>query len=1292
MKRRNYFITLLAFIWVSTRAQTPSLYPYVVPNIDWIKYYSQTDGTESAPSTIDGNSSVYTTGYSGLNTAANLIVLKYDSTGVLNFSYSYNNGSSDIGKAIKVDNSGNVYVAGVSTGTTGNTQKDYIIIKLNSSGVSQWIKRYDRGVSNDDEATNLCVDGSGNVYVTGKSKNSSGNYDIVTLKLNGSNGNTVWTHIYSGSGLDDIGVGIAMSTNGSYVYVTGNTINSSTGSNIVTYALNQGSNTYYWSPVTTNGTANGTDVSKGIKVYGTDVIVCGEVVNTGTGVDYKVIKYSGSSGTIAWQSSYDYNNYTNRGCALTTDSAGNIGIVGTVYNGTTYDYHTVFYTPSGFQYAVNIEPTSLTTLTVDPVICNDTIAHHWYVGGEKQSSSRDIFVYQIVPSGNTGWTKTIDGLSSNFDAATSIMVNGVGVVYVGAKSKNSVANYDYTTIKLNQTPVYWPPDFGGESVNTGHLFLANKGQLIKSNNTPASEVLYYTHHTNPSVFIEKNGFDFVFNHPDTSQNPVDTLERIQYKFLANNSNADFHELLPRGTRYNYYLSYATSSSVEGIRGNERVFIPNYYPYVDLHYFSGPKGLKYYFVVKPGAFLNEITMEINGANSTSINGTTGALEIDGTLGDIYFDRPKAYTVNNSGQVVTIPGNASWYHSSGNQYKITPPTYTASLPLIIQVGVTLPTLPSTNKITGTNLEYSTYKGGTSTDVFNDIHVRPNGNRTVVGYETGGVFPTQNSVQFYSGNWDAVFLFYTADDTLRVSSYMGGEGQDYATTVSHDSQGNIFMGGITTSTTMFGVNVTGATNQFTNLGASGSYKQDGFLAKFLVPTASTYSSSLLWRRYFGGSHSDAVNSIFIDGSDNLYVAGYSYSTNFPVVNAYKSTGCATTAVNPGNRDAIFGKFNSSLTAQWITYYGGSTNGVSNTETVDSGNDIVVDVNGYVIGAGFTDSNNLPTTNATGQTNTFYKSTISGQSDGFIVRYNSSGTPDFSSYFGGNNSDGINRLVYKIWPGEIYFAGTSYEASGFPFVSKSGAFNSQYSATGNTPFVGYMDGNLNKQWCTFWGKGMKGSQAKQYQVNGLSVDDDGLVYLSGWTNCDTLTYPPIYPVTVVYKDTLRSNEDGFVTIFKQDKSLYHTHYFGGTLNDRIHNSDVGQGQKLYVVGYSSSTDFPISFPYSSPTILIDSVLKGGQDGFISRFDLENYQVTSIIEQTFDDLKVLIYPNPSSTVFNIELKGDQKSKTIIKVHNMLGQKLYEGELSDNNTRIPCYSWSNGVYLITLNNNNKTSSFKVIKE
>lgn len=1291
MIKKTLFCLLIA-IAITAKSQNPFPSPFVVSNIDWIRYYSQVDILNSAPTTIDVNSNVYTTGYRGITGGLmDLLVMKYDSTGVQTFSYTYNNGGDDEGRAIKIDAAGNSYIAGMSDDVVNSKGKDYIIIKLSPTGSLMWMTpgRFDAS-GKDDIANDICVDGNGDVYVTGQSQNSNGDFDIVTLKIDGTTGLIIWQHSYGSPGSNEIGKKMVLSSDGQRVFITGHRTSAATGKDIVTYGLDANTSAYLWTPVSviTNGPSNGDDQANDIILSGSNILVCGEIDNTvnGTGMDYVTIKYDGSTGSVLWQQDYDAYNNNDRATSLARDSTGNIGVVGIVDNFGFFEYHTVLYDSMGARYGVNIESTGLSGVTVDPKICNDTIAHHWYVCGEALKVTKDIYVYQITPGGNTSWREHIDGQNHDVDAATGIDVNGVGVVYVGALSKNSSADYDYTTIKINQTPCYWPPDYNNEPVNPNHLYFANKGQIMRTDSVLGNEMLYYTHHTKPSVFIEQKGFNFIFNRADTIQNTLDSIERIQYEFIGHNTHAGFHEYLSRGAVHNYYLGYAQLPAIENLRGNERVFIPNYYPYIDLHYFSGSGGIKYYLVVKPGAFLGELRMRINGAEQTEIN-AAGDMFIEGALGDVILKEPIAYTVNWLGQVVNIPGATSWASYGSDTYGIVPPSgYNTALPLIIQVAAAPMGQTASANITGTNLEYSTYYGGQGNEVFKDVKALPNGNRYITGYTNAATFPAANSLNFYNGNFDAVILKYTADDSLRYATFQGGSSMDMAETIATDSHENVFIGGLTLSMDMLGFNVTGATNQFNNgaPSASSPYKQDGFLCKL----SSSPPGQLVWRRYFGGSHSDAVNSIYIDGSDNLYVAGYSYSTNFPVVNAFKSTGCATTTANPANRDAIFGKFNSSLAAQWITYYGGSANATSGTETQDSGNDIVVDNGGNVYGCGYTDATNLYTINNTGQTNTFFKNSISGQSDGFLVRYNAWGTPDFSSYFGGSNSDGIDRLAFKSWPGEIYFAGTSFKGTGFPFYSKPGAFNSQYSLGGSTAFVGYLDVNLNQQWCTYWGKGQ--TMTKRTSVTGLSVDNDDLVYLSGWTTTDTLNGPSSAPTTVVYTDSVRNGEDGFIAIFSPFKTLYHAHYFGGNSDDRINNTDVSYGQKLYVVGEASSVNFPIAYSATNAT-LIDSTANGGQDGFISRFDLENYQVTSIQQADFDQSMLLLYPNPANTRFNIDIEGMLNSRPMLCIYNIMGQIMLEEEIQDSKTQINCESWTNGVYLINIRNTESSTTFKLIK-
>src|ERR1051325_5656150 len=92
---------------------------------------------------VDIAGNLYVTGEGiGTGTGLDILTIKYNSAGVQQWLSRYNNttfNNDDRGFAISVDASGNVYVAGLSTGSGGpNTGQDYITVKYNSSGVQQW--------------------------------------------------------------------------------------------------------------------------------------------------------------------------------------------------------------------------------------------------------------------------------------------------------------------------------------------------------------------------------------------------------------------------------------------------------------------------------------------------------------------------------------------------------------------------------------------------------------------------------------------------------------------------------------------------------------------------------------------------------------------------------------------------------------------------------------------------------------------------------------------------------------------------------------------------------------------------------------------------------------------------------------------------------------------------------------------------------------------------------------------------------------------------------------------------
>src|SRR6266545_1320733 len=252
----------------------------------------------------------------------------------------------DTAWAVAVDASGNVYVTGASVGS--GTGLDYATIKYNSSGIQQWVARYNGSGNSGDEATAIAVDGSGNVYVTGYSTGPASGYDYATIKYN-SSGIQQWVARYNGSdyGHNDAQ---AMAIDGlGNVYVTGISWGGGGSGTFDDYATVKydTSGTQQW-VARYNGPGIFGDVGRAIAVDASgNVYVTGESMGSGSGYDYATIKYN-SSGTQQWVDRYNGpgngdDKIVSPG-AIAIDASGNAYVTGesTNLNGD-YDYATIKY-------------------------------------------------------------------------------------------------------------------------------------------------------------------------------------------------------------------------------------------------------------------------------------------------------------------------------------------------------------------------------------------------------------------------------------------------------------------------------------------------------------------------------------------------------------------------------------------------------------------------------------------------------------------------------------------------------------------------------------------------------------------------------------------------------------------------------------------------------------------------------------------------------------------------------------------------------------------------------------
>jgi len=300
-------------------------------------------------------------------------------------------------------------------------------------------------------------------------------------------------------------------------------------------------------------------------------------------------------------------------------------------------------------------------------------------------------------------------------------------------------------------------------------------------------------------------------------------------------------------------------------------------------------------------------------------------------------------------------------------------------------------------GNGILFSTFLGGTGDDIPAQILLDPAGDIFLVGSTTSVNFPTTSAVfqPSYTGDQDAFLTEMKPDGSALIySTYIGGTGIDYGTAVTLDSSGNAYVTGSTNSTDF-------PTKNPFQLGNDGLY--DAFVTE-VSPTG-----ALVYSTYLGGSLSDYGTGIAVDGSGDVYVSGYTYSTDFPTQNPMQST-------LAGGSDIFITKFTPGSSALlFSTYLGGSS--------LDRSLAMIVDSTGNIYLTGDTQSPNFPVTaNA-------YQSTLVGTDNAFITKVAPGGSVlVFSTLFGGGATDQASALALDSAK-NVYITGFT-QSSNFPLL----------------------------------------------------------------------------------------------------------------------------------------------------------------------------------------------------------------------------------------------------------------------
>jgi len=310
-------------------------------------------------------------------------------------------------------------------------------------------------------------------------------------------------------------------------------------------------------------------------------------------------------------------------------------------------------------------------------------------------------------------------------------------------------------------------------------------------------------------------------------------------------------------------------------------------------------------------------------------------------------------------------------------------------------------------GNSLVFSTYLGGSNSQIGRGIAVDKNKAVYVIGYAGSANFPMKNAFDnSFNGDGDVfVTKFAPSGASLVYSTFLGGHDGEDGNAIAVDQSGSAYVTGFTASDDFPMKNALDTT-----LGST----IDAFVTKF-NPSGKT----LAYSTYLGGGGINEYGwGIAVDGKGSAYVAGQTDSPDFPVVNAFDPTFNTST-----DMECFLTKFSpSGSTLAYSTYLGGKGD--------DRAFAVAVTADGVACLTGSTDSLDFPTKNA-------FDKVRGGSSDAFVTKFAKTGkTLLFSTYLGGGSWE-EGRAVAVRSNGEVVVTGTTTSAD-FP---RKNAFDSSYN-----------------------------------------------------------------------------------------------------------------------------------------------------------------------------------------------------------------------------------------------------------
>lgn len=354
---------------------------------------------------------------------------------------------------------------------------------------------------------------------------------------------------------------------------------------------------------------------------------------------------------------------------------------------------------------------------------------------------------------------------------------------------------------------------------------------------------------------------------------------------------------------------------------------------------------------------------------------------------------------------------------------------------------------------------------------------------------------------------------DPNIEWGTYYAGLNNDYIKDVAGEANGTTYSVGQTNS----GSNIVSASPHQTTFG--GNY--DAFIVKLLP------DGSRSWATYYGGTNYDRGYGIALDGTGNLYIVGYTNSTN----------NMATSGSLNGGYDGFLAKFNTSGVRSWGKYVGAAGGTEVLYGAYATANMVAVcGYSGSSTGIGTAGAHQLSN---------------KGSNDAIIVAYNDAGILQFGTYLGGTADDYAQDVTIDN-QGNTIVVGNTYSNAD---IASNGSYQSVFGGNQDA-LIASFDNIGKRNWSTYYG----GPDVDN--LYGIAIDGNGNICVAGSTN----SYSDI-SIGSVHQFNRAGDYDGMIIQLNSGGTPQWATYYGGTDYDVLYNIAVS-GNNILVCGTSKSTN----------------------------------------------------------------------------------------------------------------------------